>query len=243
MPQGKLYGIGVGPGDPELMTIKAVRAIEAADVLILPARDRESCRAYRIAANAVSQFSGKTDAGIDGKECIFEPFPMKMDKDELAGFHKRVSERICGILSEGRNAAFLTIGDPSVYSTFTYVAALVEDAGFGVERIAGVTSFCAAAARLGIPLGEGDAEIHIIPGSADAKAALGLGGTKVFMKSGSRLGEFISCLKEHERDSDEKVYAVSNCGLKNEEAAYSADGINHDAGYMTTVIVTPDKSK
>ncbi len=229
MSYGRFTGIGVGPGDPELMTLKAVRMIDEADVLILPSKDKESCRAYNIAIKACP--------AVGEKECVFEPFPMKMDKEELKAFHKRVAGRICDLLKEGKNTAFLTIGDPSFYSTFGYITGLVAEEGYEVTPVSGVTSFSAVAARLGIPLGEGDEEVHISPAGADIKEALSLKGTKVFMKTGRRAAQMTEILKEYESKTGAKVCAVSNCGLDNEKVAFGADEISDDPGYMTVVVV------
>ena len=228
MAKGRFTGAGVGPGDPELMTLKAIRAIEEADVLILPASDKDKCRAYKIAEQVVD---------LEGKECIFEPFPMSMDREELKDFHKRVADKTAAVLDEGRNAVFLTIGDPSVYSTLDYIALILSEAGYETERIGGVTSFCAAADRLGISLGENSETIHIIPGSADVEDALKLVGTKVFMKSGKRLAALKERLIGYEEETGCRVYGVLNCGLSDERTAYSASEIPDDWGYMAVIIV------
>lgn len=248
MSVGRFIGIGVGPGDPLLMTIKAVKAIEEADLLVLPAKDKESCRAYMIAKEALNVMSidqnrRRWEDAIDNKECIFEPFPMSMDKDELFKFHKRVAGRIAKELDLGRNAAFLTIGDPCVYSTVDYLTQILEDMGYNTERVNGVTSFCMAAARLGISLGEGSEEIHVIPGSADIDKALSLPGTKVFMKGGKRLKELRDRLILYEAKTGHRVYGAANCGFPDEKLAYSASEITDDWGYLAVVIVRGDSEQ
>ena len=242
MGRGKFTGVGVGPGDPGLMTLKAIRTIEEADVLILPAADRDSCRAYGIVRAAFEELSRrygtlKNSVSIDDKECIFMPFPMGMDKDELHDFHKRMAEETARVLDAGKNAAFLTIGDPSVYSTLDYVAVILDEMGYDTKRTGGVTSFCAAADRLGISLGEGNETINIIPGSADVEEALKLGGTKVFMKGGRKLKELRDRLIVYEKETGCRVFGVQNCGLPDEKLAYHAEDIADDWGYMSVVIV------
>ncbi|MCR5507931.1 MAG: precorrin-2 C(20)-methyltransferase [Lachnospiraceae bacterium] len=235
MEKGILTGIGVGPGDPELMTIKAVNAIRDADVLILPASDRAGCRAYEIARQICNE--------IGEKECIFEPFPMSMDKEELHKFHERVALKIGEVLDEGRNAAFLTIGDPSVYSTFGYIAAPVIAAGYRVERISGVTSFCAAANRLGVTLCEGKENLHILAGFDDEKLPDD-GDTRVFMKVSKNIAALKDKLIKYEEDGKGRVYAVKDCGLPDEEVFYPAKDIADDTGYMTVIIAAkagPDR--
>ena len=225
----KFYGIGVGPGDGELITAQAENIIRKVDVLILPAKDKESCRAYTIAASVVSE--------IAGKECIFEPFPMSMKEPELSAFHERVADKVSQILSSGKSVGFLTIGDVSIYSTYVYIERLVKEKGFQTEYVCGIPSFVAAASRLGIALTLGSEELHVIPGSGNIEEALKLSGTKVFMKSGKRLTQLKEKLTELETIEKIEVYSVSNCGMENEVIAIGTDQIRDDSGYLTVVIV------
>ncbi len=227
MDKGIFIGVGVGPGDPDLMTLKAVKTIEGADVFMLPAEDKASCRAYKIAAGVCK--------GIGDKECIFEPFPMKMDRDELALFHERVAKKTEGYLDKGLNVAFLTIGSPSLYSTFDYVEKIVKDDGYKTERVSGVPSFIAAADRLDMSLGENGRPVHIIPGSQDEDEALRLDGTKVFMKTGRKLSDLKEVLVRHEREGG-RTAGISECTLPGEETVFSAADIPDDWGYMNIII-------
>ena len=228
---GTLYGVGVGPGDPELITLKAIRIIDNSDVLIFPGRRRESCRAYQILSEAYSD--------IDKKQCVFKAFPMTMNKEELNSFHHNIADEIYKLLQAGKKVCFLTIGDPSIYSTFEYIASILEniDEAVLIERVSGITSFCAVASRLNISLALEDELIHVIPGSADTMAALELKGTKVFMKSGKRLADFRRVLIEYERSGRGTVMSVSNCGMDNEIVARSANEIPTEGNYLTVIIV------
>lgn len=147
---GVLYGIGVGPGDPELMTLKAINTIKACDIIAIPAVSKEECYAYSI-----------------------------------------------------------------------------------------VQSFCAAAARLGISLGEMMDEIHIIPASYDVRDTVGYGGTCVYMKSGKKLAELIEVLRTGDAIRKKKmtVYGVTNCGMESERVYRGLDELNEAKGYLTIVIV------
>ncbi len=225
----KFYGIGVGPGEPELITRKAERIIKAVDVLILPAKDKENCRAYEITVQAVPE--------IAGKECLFIPFPMSMKEPELSLFHKNVAEKVMQCLREKKSVGFLSIGDVTIYSTFAYVEQLVAQDGFDTEYVSGIPSFCAAAARLGISLTLGNEEMHIIPGSADPENALKQNGTLVFMKNGKRLLELREKLVTLEKEQGIKVSSVSNCGMENEKVSFGAEQITAESGYLTVVIV------
>ena len=237
--KGILYGVGVGPGDPELMTLKAVKTIRNSDVIILPAKDRESCHAYRIASAAVPE--------LVEKELLFIEFPMTHDRLKMQAAHDIIYSRIAELLVQGKKLSLLTIGDPSVYSTYMYMHRRAAEEGFRAEMISGTASFSAVSARLGIALGEGSEEIHIIPASADIESTLGLHGTRVYMKSGKQLGRLIDMLENDEcaesgnREGKCRYYAVSNCGMENEKVFYGLNEIRNADSYLTVVIVKEEK--
>ena len=135
---GCIYGVGVGPGDPELMTLKALRTIETCDAVLLPVRERENCRAYQIAVQAFPH--------LESKETYCLDFPMtncpEVQETALAAAYAQTAE----LLRAGKRLAFLVIGDPSVYATFTYLARMAQADGFPVAVVSGVTSFSACAA-------------------------------------------------------------------------------------------------
>lgn len=225
----KFYGIGVGPGDAKLLTIKALDIIKTVDVLILPAKDKESCRAYTIIK--------KVFPNVESKECMFLPFPMSMKEPELSSFHRDVALTVESAIDKGKSVGFLSIGDVSIYSTYAYVEQLVAEDGYETEYVSGIPSFVAASARLNTYLTLGNEEMHIIPGSADIGKALELSGTLVFMKSGKRLAELKSKLIEIEDSDNYEVMAVSNCGMDNEIVTIGAENITEENGYLTVVIV------
>lgn len=222
--KGKLYGVGVGPGDPQLMTLKAVRVIAESPVIAVPSDKKESCVAYRIAAGA---------ADLSGKEWLEIPMPMTRDPAKLEQAHAAGAARIAKVLAAGRQVAFLTLGDPAVYATYVYLQRCVAALGYETETVSGVPSFCAAAARLNIPLAERGEELHIIPAGYDAEDALRLPGTKVFLKAGSGMGALKGKLQQMEAD----VYMVENCGMENEKIYKSAADMDAGAGYYSLVVV------
>lgn len=249
---GVLYGIGVGPGDPELMTLKAINTIKACDIIAIPAVSKEECYAYRIVQAVLPE--------IEKKQIMCTPFPMIKDKEKLTISHNKIYSDIVSELEAGKNVAMLTIGDPSVYSTYMYIHKRVMQAGFTAVMISGVPSFCAAAARLGISLGEMMDEIHIIPASYDVRDTMGYGGTCVYMKSGKKLAELIEMLRTtdgSDTKTDEEadmclsdvnskggirkkkmtVYGVTNCGMESERVYRGLDELTEAKGYLTIVIV------
>lgn len=147
-----LYGIGVGPGDKELITIKGVRAIENSEVIVAPSAidDGES-----IALETVKDYIK------EGSEVIVKHFPMGT-KDRVSKA-KEAYDLIEGKLKEGKNVSFLTIGDPYVYSTYIHLLKHIEERGFEVKTIPGVTSFCAAASIVDRTLVVGNNPLMILP--------------------------------------------------------------------------------
>lgn len=222
--KGILYGIGVGPGDPELMTVKAIKACQAADVIAVPHKEKEKCFALQIAMGAVPELNDKPTLTVD--------MPMTKDKDVLYKAHHDGAEAIAKLLDEGKNVAFLTLGDPSVYSTYFYVHEIVEKMGYEVKVIPGITSFCASAAALNIPLCENKDQLHIIPGTYNPAEALDLPGVKVLMKN--NIPEVRKAILERGL----KAKMVSNCSLPTQVLYQSAEELPEDAGYFSLLIVS-----
>ncbi len=223
MRKGILYGVGVGPGDPELLTVKAVRLIKECDIIAIPHREAGQCFAYRIASAAVPEVKDKPVLPVE--------MPMTRDKAIREAAYKVGADKVAEVLSGGKGVVFLTLGDPSVYSSFSYLAPQVKSQGFDVVWVPGVTSFCATAAALGCPLCTDREELHILPGGSNADKALALAGTKVFMK-----GE-LALLLGAIRQSGQAALAVENCGTENERKYEALDAIPEDAGYYLVTVV------
>jgi precorrin-2/cobalt-factor-2 C20-methyltransferase len=150
----KLYGIGVGPGDRELLTLKAVRIIGSCGVIVAPsAMEGGKSIALETAGEFISE----------GAQVIVSHFPMGGEKQEekIYNAFKIIEEK----LNQGMDVAFLTIGDPFVYSTYIYLLKYVEEKGFDTETVPGITSFCACASLAKEPLVIGDEPLLILPGS------------------------------------------------------------------------------
>ena len=185
--KGKLYGIGAGPGDPQLLTLKAVSAIERCDVIAVPKTGSHE----RIAFTIVEEY-------VSGKELLECRFSMDKDMAKRMEARREAANRITGFLEEGKNVGFVTLGDPTTYSTYMYVHKIIADKGFDTEIIPGVTSFSAAAASLGVALCEGEEVLTIVParGGDDIDEILDRPGNKVIMKSGAHLDQVLEKLKE-----------------------------------------------
>ena len=219
------YGVGVGPGDPELLTIKAVRIINECEVLAVPGKTKEDSVAYGIALSAIPQ--------VQQKETICIHMPMTKDEKKLRESHENGAAQIIRLMEQGRSVAFLTLGDPTIYSTYLYLQKLVQEAGFETEIISGIASFLAAGAALNTGLVEKKQQLHIIPSSYEIEDALKLPGTKVLMKAGKKM----PLVKEAVSRMDEDIYMVENCGMASERICRGAEEIPEDAGYYSLIIL------
>ena len=222
----KLYGVGVGPGDPELMTIKAVNAVRNSVTVCFVGKSEASSVAFNIAKQAIPEIEEKKKVCID--------FPMTKDKDILEEGHTKITALIKDLLMDG-DVALLTLGDPGVYATYSYIAERLKKENIQIITIAGITSFSAAAAKLSIPLTLADEELHIIPSSYSFEEAFNLEGTLVFMKSGRSYEKLAKYIKENK--SDRNVYMVENCGMKDEKIFIGAKNLPESSGYFTLIIV------
>ena len=203
---GILYGIGVGPGDPELITVKALKTISACRYVsfIAPGKNRKSV-AFEIARAAMPE--------IESKEKIRLEIPMTSDKDLMRASHRSAFAAISEKLKAGDSVAFLSLGDVSVYSTFGYLRKLADEAGFSTRMVSGVPAFCAAAAAMNTDLVLGDQNLHVFCASdANLASFLEMKGTRVLMKGPESLPRIIKTIKEKRLDAG----LVSNCGMENE---------------------------
>ena len=228
--KGIAYGVGVGPGDPELMTLKAVRLIRENEVIAVPGKDPSDTVAYQIAVQVVPELAEKTLIAVD--------MPMTTDREKLAASHRKNAAEIASWLDRGENVVYLTLGDPTVYCTFTYLQEILEDNGYETRLVSGVTSFCAAAARLNIPVVKWNEPMHVIPAAHKLEEAFSLPGTYVLMKSASHMQEVKDLLDPEKRD----IQAVINCGMPDELVCRSVDEIPDKAGYFSLVIAREKNS-
>ena len=234
MRYGKLYGIGIGPGDPELITVKGARIISECEHIFTPkARVRSESLALEISQSYVNE-----------KARIHElVFPMTSDRAELDSKWKASAKSVMEVLEQGRDACFLTLGDPLLYSTYIYLIrslrAIKED--IEIVTVPGVMALNAAASLTNFPLGEGKENVTIVPTADDlasVREALVAGGTVVLMKIGTRLEAILSLLEET-GFIDDAVF-VSRAGQKEqyiETDLRKLRGADKKAGYMSIMLV------
>ena len=220
---GKLYGVGVGPGDPELLTLKAVRVLREADVVLVP----DSVKADKTALHIASAY-------LQNKTVETVTTPMVRDKAVVDAAYTAAADRICALLDQGKQVAFLTLGDPTVYSTYMYIHEKVLARGCDVEVVPGVPSFCAAAARLNLSLCQGSEPLLIVPASHGAEGLLDVKANKVFMKAGKSILELQSQLRD--RGLLDHAAMVENCSMENERVYPRFADLQEASGYFSLVI-------
>ena len=224
MVQGTLYGVGVGPGDRELLTLKAVRVLQAAQVIAAP----DKGRGEQTALNIVAEWIGD-------KPVLSCPAPMTHDPKVLDEAHTRAADQICAVLDEGKDVAFITLGDPAVYSTYIYIHRKVMDRGYPVELVPGVPSFCAAAARLNTSLCQGEERLLIVPACHDVEDTFDVHANKVYMKAGRSLESLKAGLAAH--GQLERASAACNVGMDNEQIVPHLADLEGAPGYFSVVLV------
>ena len=225
---GTFYALSVGPGDPELMTIKACRCLAACHVVAAPRTKSGQMLALEIARGAVN---------LDGKEILPLEFSMSREAQVRQERYVAAARQIEAHLNAGQDVAMVNLGDVSVYATAYYIFQQIRSDGFAAVMLPGVTSFCAVAAQLGRSLTTMDLPLHIIPASGmNLDEALELPGTKVLMKSGSALENTVRALRQH--GQLEKAAMVADCGLPTQKVAENLDDLPKDIGYFATIIVS-----
>ena len=222
--KGIAYGVGVGPGDPEYMTLKAIRLIKENDVIAVPGKVAEEAVAYKIAAAVVPE--------IKDKELLPIYMPMIKDRELIDQEHKRAAKLVESYLDQGKNVVYITLGDSTIYCTFSYIQHYLEADGYTVELVSGIPSFCAAAAALNTPLTEWDEPLHVLPGIHDLDNSMDLKGNYVIMKSASKMAQ----VKDMIRRSGRSAVMAENCSMANEKLYHSVDEIPDDAGYFSLII-------
>lgn len=227
--KGIAYGVGVGPGDPEYMTLKACRLIRENEIIAVPGKVPQESVAYKIALGAVPELAEKTLVPVY--------MPMLKDREKIDAEHRKAAKLFESYLDQGKNVVFLTLGDSTIYCTFSYIQHYLEADGYPIELVSGITSFCAAAAALGVPLVEWDEQLHVLPAVHRLEAELEQPGNYVLMKSASKMG----AVKDILRRSGRAVSMVENCCMPGEKRYHSVDEIPDDAGYFSLIIAKEKK--
>ncbi len=226
--KGKLIGIGVGPGDTELVTLKAAKVLKSVPVVFSPKSSKEK---ESIALSIVRPI---LEERKDYKRLmIVEPiFPMIENKKELEKIWTSASELIAQYLNTGRDVAFITLGDPSIFSTYSYVQKKLIDK-YEIETIPGITSFTACAAAKNKALVEQNDILTIVPKIDDRlEEILDYSDSIVLMKASRNTSRLKSTIEDKKRPKE--IYSVQNCTRENEKII---EGFSNEKPYLTTTII------
>lgn len=233
MTLGTLYGIGVGPGDPELITVKGANLLSRCRHVFVPkARTASDSVALAIA----SRYLGPN---AEVHELVF---PMTADADELSTRWNDSAAQVAEVLGNGKDACFLTLGDPLLYSTYIYLLRALRDRlpDVDVVTVPGITAFSAAAALTHFAVGVAKEPVTIVPTADDltsVREALERGGTIVLMKIGKRLPQILEILQQT-RMIDRSVL-VSRAGMADQRVETDLRALldaSPDAGYLSIIL-------
>jgi precorrin-2/cobalt-factor-2 C20-methyltransferase len=234
MKLGTLYGIGVGPGDPELITVKGANLLSRCKHVFVPKA--------RTASDSVALTIAGRYLGSDAH--VYElVFPMTADTDELSARWTESAAQVAETLKSGEDACFLTLGDPLLYSTYIYLLRHLKAQLPDVNTVTvpGITAFSLAAALTDFPVGEGKEPVTIVATAddlTDVRQAIQRGGTIVLMKIGKRLRDIMAIMQET-GVMDDSVF-VSRAGMPDQVVETDLRNLNTDnaeVGYLSIILI------
>ena len=235
---GTLIGVGVGPGDPELLTVKGLRVLDEADEVFVPVGDTgEVGRAEAVV---------RAHLGEDHDRLRRLLFALSDDAAARAENWDRAAREVADTLREGRTCAFATIGDPNLYSTFSYLVQAIREtlSEVEVQTVPGITAMQDLASRSGTVLALKDERLALLPFTAGENAlkdALESFETVVCYKGGGRLGEVLRVAEEAGRLED-AIYG-SRLGMEEEEVVPALEMLGREGTYLSAMIFTKGEAR
>ena len=227
---GVFYGIGVGPGDPELLTVKAIRAMERVDVLIAPKTEKKD---GSLALSIAKPYLKKE------VKIVYQVFPMvKGFAENSTAVWEENKQEILALLRKGKNVAFLTLGDPMFFSTYIYIFRLLEHENIKIQTIPGIPAFAAIGSQMGYPIVEGDDVLSIVPATATTEKlekAVQSADNVVLMKVYKNFDEVTDMLVRH--NMAKKAILVSRAGLPDERIITNIETHKEEKlNYLSTIL-------
>lgn len=228
----KLYGIGVGPGDPEYLTLKAKRLINSVDVLLCPTK-KEGADSFAFEI---------VKPNLENDQVVIKDlvFPMHYNTDDLESKWRSNGQEITQLLKEGKTCAFITLGDPTVYSTFIYTLPFIDESVMDLEIVPGITSFCAVASDIKQPLMVWEESLKVMPvrknSSESLIQALNDHDNVVLMKPSTDPKAIIDALRHHELE--DKFMLISKVGTESSHLITDIEELeNMKLPYLSTMII------
>ncbi len=222
--KGKLYGIGIGPGDPDLLTLKAVKILEKADVVCVPKSKEQASTALSIVQKHLS-----ANVKMETIE-----FSMSKDIEQRVESRKRNADIIEAKLANGQTVVFLTLGDPMLYSTYSYVLEYLNPE-YEVETIPGIYSFSAISGLLSLPLCKGDEKLAVISSfDEQSKSIFESADTVICMKISAyhtKLFDFLSA------DQSYEFVMITDAGKTEQKVYNSINVLKNKVPYFSTAII------
>ncbi len=228
---GSLYGIGVGPGDPELITLKALKVLHQVPYIFAACSSKNS---YSLALGIIR-------CHLNGAGIEHLPFPMSKDPQVLASAWESNARRVLEVLDSGSDAAFVTLGDPLTYSTFGYLLKTLKRLRPEVRivTIPGITSYSAAAALTHIPLTEGEESFYLVSGALGAaklKEVIDKSDNIVMLKTYRYFDEIYQTLEE--MDLLDRTTCISRCGMDGETVVENLRDLKgRELPYLSMIII------
>ncbi len=234
---GTLYGVGVGPGEPDLITLKAINILKKVDMIFAAS---SSANEHSIALSIVERF-------VENKEVIPLSFPMTSDKETLKRAWGENAMQVITELKNGKDVAFITLGDPLTYSTFIHLMRTIKefDPHITIVAVPGITSYNAAAARFNVPIAQAKQGFYVISGvdggGESLKTALSSNNTVFILKSYKKFNKILNIIKTAGRLQD--AIMISNLGLEDERSITDLSSLKSNAditpSYLSLIIVKP----
>ncbi|MFC1855524.1 precorrin-2 C(20)-methyltransferase [Thermodesulfobacteriota bacterium] len=201
-----VYSIGLGPGDHELVTLKGIKCLERSDVVIVP---QSNSLGRSVAKDIILNF-------IDESKILMYFFPMTNDKDDLKKRYTELAEKIKGLIDAGNSVSYVTIGDPTVFSTSNYITEKLIDINIDVTHIPGISTASAVSAKIGAPACVKGEHFGVYEMPAEVEQAVALidrHPTTYFLKVHKRLRVLIDAV---EKASPKSAHLASRVGLEGE---------------------------
>ncbi|MDD3581931.1 MAG: precorrin-2 C(20)-methyltransferase [Desulfobacca sp.] len=233
---GTLYGIGVGPGDPELITLKALKVLKRTPHIFASTSTKNT---YSLSLNIVSSY-------LHGVQIESLPFPMTQEPEVLQEAWDKNARRVLEVLTSGSDAAFITLGDPLTYSTFGYLLKTIKhfDPAVRVLTIPGITSYHAAAALIQTPVSEWEESFLVVSGAAGAaklRDVIDLTDNIILLKTYRHTDDILATLEE--KGLADQAVSISRCGLDGETVVQDIRALRGRPSPYLSMIIIKKKGK